>query len=271
MIKKNKLLLTAFSSALMLLVLSSSLVSAPAVIGTLYCCTTTAGITIDGVLKPTEWIDGKPLGVTLFDLSNQANKLDIEIMTVLDRDNQIYFGVTIPDSFIDGEEYFYIVFDDAEGTPIVADPSPEGKFGAYHDLKVMWVHNNHTTDAYTTGVGFEWKDDISNSGVENTVGKCFHNGTHLTIEIKTNIHTGDTAGYDFNVAVNNSINIFLWYHNPSAAADLDFTQIREADGDYDVIKLLISCTDLSPLPIQSVILGILGVTIFTAIYKKKRQ
>lgn len=269
MLRKNNLILTTLGSALLLLVISSTLVSAPAVVGTLYCCTTTDP-TVDGVLGVSEWKDGVPLGVTLFDLTNQGNKLDIEIMSVLGRDNYLYFGVTIPDTVIDGEEYFYIVFDDAEGTPIVAEPNPEGKFGAYHDMKVMWVHNNHSTDAFTTGVGFEWKDDVSNSGIENTLGKCFHNGTHLTIELRTPINSGDTAGYDFNVAINSSINIFLWYHNPSAAADIDYTQIREADNNYDVIKLLIQCTGVSPLPIEFVIMGILGVAVFTIIYKKRR-
>ena len=113
------------------------------------------------------------------------------------------------------------------------------------------------------------KEDVDNGGIENSNGKCHFNATHMTMEIRTPLNTGDSLGYDINTAVNQSLNIFLWFHD--AESGIDYSQIREADYDYDVIKLTLSCSAPLPIPIQTLIIGLFGVTVFTLIIKKRKQ
>lgn len=269
MLKRKQLYIFTLSIAIVFLVVTSSFSSGFVVINTLYCCST-EDPNVDGVLGATEWSAGVPIAVTLYDLTDQVNQLDIEIMSVLGKDNLLYFGITIPDTDVNLENYFFIVFDDAEGSPIVEDPKPDGTFTPNHDYKLLSVHGNLSVDGFTSGSNnFGLKEDVNNAGTENSYGKCHYNATHITMEIRTPINSGDANGYDINTAVNQSINIFLWYHD--AEAGIDYSQIREADYDYDVIKLTLSCNTLPlPIPIQIVIIGTLGVAVFAFIFKKRK-
>ncbi|MHA1738330.1 MAG: hypothetical protein ACTSWD_07060 [Candidatus Heimdallarchaeota archaeon] len=268
MLKKTKLFLPALTIAIAFLVVTSSFGNGFVIINTLYSCTTDDP-NVDGVLGATEWLEGSPIAVTLYDLNNQTNQLDIEIMSVLGRDHILYFGITIPDTDVGREDYFFIVFDDAEGSPIVDDPKPDGAFSLGHDTKSLLIGSNQSLDGFTSATQFDLKEDVINGGTENSNGKCHFNATHITMEIRTPLNTGDSLGYDINTAVNQSINIFLWYHDSKDG--IDYSQIREADYDYDVIKLTLSCTAPIPIPIQPLIIGLFGVTVFTLIIKKRKQ
>jgi len=268
-LNKTKIIIV-LSSALMLALLTTSLVVAPVTVGTLYSCPADPIPVIDGTLGAIEWKEGVPLSVELYNLLDQSEAMDIEIMSLYDNDNRIYFGITYLDDRINPEDYFFLIFQDAEGTAICLPPHDDGgSFGDNHDMKMMWLHNNGTIDQFTKGPGYNWADDVSNGGVDNGIGKCHENGTHVTIEIRFPFNSGDAPGYDVSLAVNASVNMFIGFHDEDK--HIDWFQIRENDNDYDLVKLQVSCTATSPVPVIYILLGLMVTSVASILYKKKRK
>ncbi|MHA1220400.1 MAG: hypothetical protein ACTSQB_01565 [Candidatus Heimdallarchaeota archaeon] len=267
--KKTKILpIAIMSSALVVLFLATTFVSGISSLGPLYTCE--ADPTVDGKIdKAGDWSAGVPIVVTLFDLDNQANKMDIEIMSTYGADYILYYGFTFADADLDPEDYFFIVIRTHEVNPIVEEPKREGKFGKEHDVKHMWIHNNHTTDGWTTGIGFAWADDPSNGGVDNGYGKCSNNGTHTMIEMAMPMNSGDTLGFDLNAIINGTQDIFIWYRDQDNARD--YTLIRQADNDWDYILQNIFCTGTTPLPLTYVFFGIAGTAAIVVLIKRRRK
>ncbi len=265
---KRKILI-ALSSVFLLAFLSTTMVVAPTVVGTLYSCPADPIPVIDGVLGVSEWKEGVPLTVKLYNLVAQADTKEIEIMSLYDNDNRIYFGITYQDDRINAEDYIFLIFQDVEGTDICYAPhSVDGGFNDGHDMKFMWLYNNLTMDAFTKGPGYNWADDVSNGGINHGVGKCHENGTHVTVEIRFPMNTGDTAGFDVSLAVNGSVNMFIGYHDEDT--HVDYYQVREADNNYDLIRLQVSCTATTPVSIAYIILGLM-ITLTTSILIKKKR
>ncbi|RLI68516.1 MAG: hypothetical protein DRP02_12460 [Candidatus Gerdarchaeota archaeon] len=259
-----------FGTLLLGLFFSSITISAINNVGPLYTCPANPDPIVDGTIdKIVEWKAGVPLTVVLFDLTNQANKIVIEIMSVYGNNYILYWAVTIPDTAINPKDYFFIVIRTHEVNPIVVDPTPNGKFGAEHDIKFIWLYNNDTMDAFTSGVAFTWKDDISNLGTNDCVGKARNNRTHTTIEMSTPFNSGDANGYDFNTYVNGTIDIFLWYHDEDN--HVDYTQIRESDVDWDYIEQKIQCTKTSPISIYAIFLSLLSTAVFVILVRKRKR
>lgn len=254
----------------MLAFLTTTLVVAPVTVGTLYSCPADPIPVIDGTLGAIEWKEGVPLTVKLYNLNAQADTMEIEIMSLYDNDLRIYFGITYLDDSINPEDYLFLIFQDAEGTAICTPPhNASGGFNDNHDMKFMWLHNNHTVDHFTKGPGYNWADDVSNGGVDNGIGKCHENGTHITVEMRFPLNTVDSLGYDINLAINGSVNMFIGYHDEDK--HIDWFQVRESDNDYDLIRLQVSCTAASPVPVIYILLGLMVTSVVSFLYKKKRK
>ncbi len=217
-----------------------------------------------------EWIDGVPIDVTLYEINNQADKLEIQIMSIQGNDYYIYFGVTIPNTVIEGDT-LYLVFRDVEGQPLCVPPHKwDGNYGKDHDTIAMFMHNNHTIDMFTKDViHYEYAADTDNGGTNDGMGKCHLNGTHVTVETSKAFNTGDTLGYDFNLVVNGSIEMFIWFYD----GDLNkhYSMIREADNDYDYLTLKVQCTPAAPVPIGFIIASIFVTATSAVIIKKRRK
>ncbi|MBN1328300.1 MAG: hypothetical protein JXA54_02390 [Candidatus Heimdallarchaeota archaeon] len=269
MTKKNTLM-TIIGSTSVLLMLTVAFVAAPIKIGTVFSCVS-ADPTIDGKIhQTTEWKEGKPIDVKLFNLADQTQTLGVQIQSVYGYDNLIYFGILIPKDSLNPEDYFFMVFRTHETNPLVNRPyNADGSFGAENDLKFMWLHNNHSMDGFTKGVSYTWADDVSNGGVDNGIGKCDFNGTYIHIEMRFPFNSGDALGYDFNLYVNATIEMFLWFHDEDTG--IDYTQIMEDDNDFQYLMLDLSCTGLSPLRLEFLFLGLLVVSAFSIIIKKRRN
>jgi hypothetical protein len=266
----KKQILILLSVFILVSLTTATFVSAPVSIGTLYSYPS-PDPTVDGTLDPTEWKEGETMKLTLFNLLNENEKLPVEIMSVWGNDYYLYFGVTIPQKNINGEDYFFIVFEDIEGTPICLPPyNVNGSFSANHDLKMVWLHNNHSVDCFTRDSGYVWTVDTDNGGTDDGIAKCHFNGSHVTIETRYPFDSGDAPGHDFKVAVNDTINIFLWFHDEDSHKD--FSQILEYTNDYEFITLEIahSKTVTTPLYAFYILLGMIGTTVFTLHFRRKK-
>ncbi|MCK5183363.1 MAG: hypothetical protein KAQ95_03575 [Candidatus Heimdallarchaeota archaeon] len=271
--KKSNLVILSIS---LLFLMSMTTVIGPVEISKLYSCLSPAP-TVDGSFYSTaiEWDEGIPINVTLFNIDDQTDKLIIQIMAVQDNDYRIFFGVTIPNTIIE-DDRLYLVFRDVEGAPLHLPPHKlSGSYGNTHDVIAMYMHNNHSVDMFTNGsiqhTAFpnEYIADTDAGGVENTLGKCYHDGSKVTVELRKPFDSGDTAGHDFNLVVNGSIDMFIWFWDGDLGKH--YTMIREADNDYDFLKLLIHCTDISPVPVVYILLGLMVTSVASILYKKKRK
>ncbi len=266
--KKTTLL---FFSLGFILMMSMTSVTAQVEVGELFSCLSPDPI-IDGNFSTTasEWIKGKPITVTLFEIKDQTDKIDIEIMSVQGNDLIIYFGITLPNTVLEFD-ILYLVFRDVEGNPICLPPhNINGTYGKDHDVMAMYMHNNHSSDMFTNdALQHKYTADTDVGGVDNGIGKCHANGTHVIVEMKKQFSTGDTIGHDFNLVVNGSIQMFIWFFDGDLAKN--YCMIREADNDYDYLTLHIQCTKATPISFGVIITGIFVTATSAVIIRKRRK
>jgi hypothetical protein len=271
--KKTKLVLVSLS---LIFLMSITSTIAQVKVGDLYACLSPAP-TIDGSLTSTaiEWDKGVPIDVELFNIANQADRIKIQIMSMQDNDYRIFFGVTIPNQIIEGDT-LYLIFRDVEGQPLHQAPHDiNGKFGKDHDVIAMFMHNNHTIDMFTDGIEAhtaypgEYIADTDAGGTNDGIGKCHKNATHVTVETQKQFNTGDSLGFDFNLVVNGTIEMFIWFWDGDLGKH--YTMIRETDGDYDYLLLHINCTATTPIPFGIIMAGIFTTAVASVIIKRRRK
>jgi len=265
---KSKLLrIVGLNIGLVLLFLTTAAVVGPS-LGTLYCCPS-ADPVVDGKIDPAEWVEGVPRTEKLHNLLAESDTLEVEIQSVHGNDLLLYFGITYEDSSINPEDYFIIIFKTIEGDPLVLPPHDVGgSFGKEHDAKMIWLHNNDSMDAFTKDSGYVWTVDTDAGGTNDGIAKCQNNGTHTTIEMRYPFDSGDTAGFDFKLAVGNRIAIMLWLHDEDK--HIDFCQVLETSNDYEWLDLYIGCTP-APIPIAFVVLGLITTATVSLVVKRRRK
>jgi hypothetical protein len=271
--KKTNLILVSLS---LIFLMSITSVVGQVKVNDLYCCLSPAPV-IDGSFYSTaiEWDKGVPIDVELYNIANQADRIKIQIQSVQDNDYRIFFGVTIPNTVIEGDT-LYLVFRDVEGDPLHQPPHDiNGKYGKEHDVIAMYMHNNHTIDMFTDGIEAhtaypsEYIADTDAGGTNNGIGKCHINGTHVTVETRKQFNTGDSLGHDFNLVVNGSIDMFIWFWDGDLGKH--YTMLRETDNDYDYLLLHIQCTKAVPVSIGVIITGFFVTATSAVIIKKRRK
>ena len=224
---------------------------------------------VDGTLGVSEWKEGIEKDVLLYDLKDELETMDLKIQSVYGNDYYIYFGVTFIDAEINPEDYFFIVFKTIEGDPLFIPPYNEsGSFGREHDVKMLWLHNNFSNDAFTTGSSYTWDDDVTAGGTNDGIAKCHFNGTHTTIEMRYLFDTGDTLGHDFKLSLGVRIAITLWFHDETKK--IDYCQVMETTLDYEWLDLYIGCTP-APIPLAFIILGLATTAAVSLIIKRRRK
>ncbi|HUT81974.1 MAG TPA: hypothetical protein VMZ29_12300 [Candidatus Bathyarchaeia archaeon] len=258
-------------SLMLILMMSMTSAMAQIEVGNLYSCPSPDPV-IDGNLytSANEWLKGVPLTVTLFEINDQSDKLDIEIMSVQGNDLLIYFAVTIPNTILE-MDILYLVFRDLEGQPICVPPhNVNGTYGKNHDVIAMYMHNNHSSDMFTNdALQHKYTADTDVGGVDNGIGKCHANGTHVTVETRKQFNTGDGLGHDFNLVVNGTIQMFIWFFDGDLGKN--YCMIHEADNDYDYLTLHIQCTKASPISYGALITGIFITATGSVIIRKRRK
>ncbi|MHA1435380.1 MAG: hypothetical protein ACTSO7_16180, partial [Candidatus Heimdallarchaeota archaeon] len=183
---KSKLLrIVGLNIGILLLFLSTTVVVGPT-LGSLYCCPSVDPI-VDGNIGVSEWKDGTPRTEKLYNLDGEADSMHVEIQSVYGNDLILYFAITYADDKINPEDFFFIVFKTVEGDPLVLPPyNRDGTFGKDHDVKMIWLHNNVSADAFTKDSGyysdFAYDTDII-GGTNDVLAKCQNNGTHTFIEM----------------------------------------------------------------------------------------
>ncbi|MBN1328299.1 MAG: hypothetical protein JXA54_02385 [Candidatus Heimdallarchaeota archaeon] len=255
----------------MLLLLTATFVISPTLMGTVFSCNSLDPVIDGSIDQAVEWDKGKPIDVKLHNLYDGAESIIIQIQSVYGEDKLIYFAVIIPhEALLDPLDYFFIIFRQGDVPAFIEPPyNKDGNFGEENDLKMMWLHNNHTQDFYTLNTGYTWADDISNSGYDNGYGKCYNNRTHIQIEMQFPMGSGDTAGFDFNLNVNDKIEMFLWFHDETKG--IDYCMIRESHNEYYYLVLDLSCTGVAPLPLISILIGLICVPSLTILIRKRKS
>ena len=134
----------------------------------------------------------------------------------------------------------------------------------------MWFHNNHTTDCYTPGTGYDvWTADTDAGGTDDGYGKCQFNGSQVTIEMRFPFDSGDAAGKDFALHVGDRIEFNVWYHDETDG--INYCQIRTTDVDYDFNVLYIACSKAAPLPIGVIFGGLILTSVAGVLYKRFKK
>lgn len=268
---KSKLLrLVGLNIGILFLFLSTTAIVGPT-LGILYCCPS-IDPSVDGHIGTTEWKDGTPRTEKLHNIDGEADSMFVEIQSVYGNDLILYFAITYADNKINPEDFFLIVFKTVEGDPLVLPPyNREGSFGKDHDVKMIWLHNNVSEDAFTKDTGYA--EDITYDtdvigGTNDVTAKCSNNGTHTFIEMSTQFNSGDIPGKDFNIGVGTTIAILMWFHDEDQHKD--YSQILESTNDYQWLDLFIGCAP-APIPIAFVILGLMTVASVSMIIKRRRK
>ncbi|MBD3190885.1 MAG: hypothetical protein GF308_09590 [Candidatus Heimdallarchaeota archaeon] len=221
-------------------------VAAPANVGTVNSCLTTAAPVVDGVFTPGEWTDAEPpVEITLYNKMLQTDTLTIKMMSVY-TPNSLFIGVNVPDSTVGGNDRLMILFRTNTTTPFMTSggPSTHCVYAKGNDVKLIWVHNNHSVDGYTVGGSQAYEDDVSHGGIDNGQGKCHFDGTKITFELVFSMSSGDTQGFDPSLSAGDNIDIFSYYFEDTATKE--YYQYRYSDGDFDHNVLHIGCTSSPP-------------------------
>jgi hypothetical protein len=266
--KKTKFMILSLG---ILLLFSVTSVMGAVEVGKLYSCPSPDPV-IDGSFytSAAEWIHGNPITVKLYEITGQADYIEIEIMSVYGNDYYIYFGVTIPNQVIEGDT-LYLVFRDVEGQPICMPPyNVNGTYGKDHDVIAMNMHDNTSIDMFTNDlIHHKYTIDTVAGGTDDGIGKCYLNGTHTTVEVRKQFNTGDTLGNDFNLVVNGTIQMFIWFFDGDKGKN--YCMIRESDLDYDYLTLHVQCTPVAPIPFGTIIAGIFVTAVITVGIKRRRK
>ena len=108
-------------------------------------------------------------------------------------------------------------------------------------------------------------------GTEDSVGKVHPEIDVDYYELEFPLDSGDTIGKDPVLAPSYDIAIFFLYKDDSAVATKTYSQIREADGDYDFAALTISCTSTTSIQLFPIIVGLITMTFAGILYSKNKK
>ncbi|NHJ48895.1 MAG: hypothetical protein FK733_14010 [Asgard group archaeon] len=226
--------------------------------------------TIDGALTPSEWSDGDQKVFTLYELNNTGDTIQIQIMSLYSTNEIIYFGITVPDTNATND-YLLIAFRTNGSSPLILGSTPETmRFGNGNDMKIGFVHNNVTDDAYSLDYGPEIVFDTDDGGLNNIDGKCHTNSTHVTFEWGIPFNSGDTIGRDFNIWVGIQMNCFIYYFDDEN--DKRYSQLRKSESDYDYCQIhLITETPTAGIQLIIISLSTTSIGISTVLFKRRKN
>ncbi len=261
-------------SLIFICIIPTAIVQAPVKKDLIFTCYHPSPPVIDGHLGTAEWSPAITYNITLYNLVNQADTIIIKVMTLYTEENNLIFGVTIPDTDEgEADDQLAIILKTNTAEPLVRKYDEGWGYGKDQDIKYLYSHNNHSVDGFTKDIAaLNWDEDISiATASEDSLGKVHPEITYDEYELEFPLNSGDTDGRDPALALNDDIEIFFFYKDDSAAATTTYTQIREADGDFDYNVLRIACTATTPVQIFPIIVGIISMTFASILYSKKKK
>ncbi|MHA1126055.1 MAG: hypothetical protein ACTSO7_10775 [Candidatus Heimdallarchaeota archaeon] len=238
--------------------------------GNLYANESSAPV-IDGIIDGIEWNLGSPMSVILYDLDNQTTTLEIEIIALYSSDLKLYLAIIVPDDSASGDDNINIMFKTNELEPLITGGGIETfKFGNHHDIKSYFASGNLALDCYTSSLGFYWADDTPAGGTNDLVAAHGETGSHVVYEMAFPFDTGDSYGYDPQLAIGDTIEIFTLFVDDDSG--IIYSQCRNVYADYDYNILVIS-SYTSPISIGMwiIFIELFSVTTMLFMFKKERK
>lgn len=270
---RRTILIGIISSLIFLCMIPTATVKSDVKTNIIYTCYQATPPVIDGHHESWEWAPAVPESIKLYNLLDQTDTINITVMTLYTEEDNLIFGLKILDTdFGEADDQLAIVLQTNGLDPLVRKYDEGWGYGKDQDIKYIYSHNNHSIDGVTKDIeGFNWDDDVSVSGTEDSDGKV-----HPTIdvdyyELEFPLDSGDTLGHDPALALNYDIAIFFLYKDDSAVATKTYSQIREADGDYDFAALTISCTSTTSIQLFPIIVGLITMTFAGVLYSKNKK
>ncbi len=260
-------------SLIFLCLIPVAVIKAPVKKDLILTCYNSTPPVIDGHIGTTEWAPALTYNITLYNLDNQADTIIIVVKTLYTEENNLIFAVTVPDTDKgEGDDQLAIVLKTNTAEPLVRIYDEGWGYGKEQDIKYIYAHNNDSIDGVTKDVaGLIWEDDVSVSGTEDSVGKVHPKINYDEYELEFPLDSGDTPGKDPALALNDDIEIFFYYKDDNAVAMIIYSQIRQADSDFDYNALRIGCTATTPVQIFPIIVGIISMTFASILYSKKKK
>jgi len=270
---RRAILLGVISSLLLISIIPAGIVKAEVKTNTIYTCYQATPPVIDGHHESWEWTPAVPESIRLYNIVNQADTINITVMTLYTEEDNLIFGVKILDTDNgEADDQLAIVLQTNTADPLVRKYDEGWGYGKDQDIKYIYSHNNYSVDGLTKDyVGFTWVDDISLAGTEDSVGKVHPEIGVDYYELEFPLDSGDTAGMDPALAINSDIAIFFLYKDDSSVAVKTYSQIREADGDFDYAVLTIACTSAASIQLFPIIVGIITISFAGILYSKKKK
>jgi hypothetical protein len=226
---------------------------------------------IDGSLETSEWSNGESKTVTLYELNNTADTIQIQIMSVYNSAvKDIFLGITVPDTNATND-YLLIVFRTNESSTLILGETPGTmRFGNGNDMKIGYVHNNRTDDAYSLDYEPELVFDENDGGSTDIFGKCHTEDTQVTFEWTIPFDSGDSNGRDFKISVGVQMNCFIYYYDDEN--DKIYLQLRKSESDYDYCQIhLIGETSTASIPLLVTIFSITGIYTYAVLNRKRKK
>jgi len=169
--------------------------------------------TIDGYLNDPEWSNGITQEFEMHNHFNASDIIDLEVVSIYNEPNHLYFGFSFIDDNYVGSEIFVIFLKVNNSANLVQFNTPLIPYLTNgNDAKAMWISNG-TEDCYTEFNDFNAYFDFNHGGDNN-----FESTTHIdsndlvTIELDMLFHTLDIPeAHDIEITVGDKIEIFFWY------------------------------------------------------------
>ena len=234
-------------------------------VDTLYSIPNTKPI-LDGVLTNAEWQDAKEIKITLYRTLNTSRTIDISLKSTYNiTEGTISFGAQY-----NGTEFsaLFFIFK-TNTTDALIKKNTFWEFGKNHDTKWFSRWSNDSYDTFSDGFFLPiryYDEDLG--GTNDTEGKCHMTSEQYSIELTTPLNSGDTLGYDFNLAENSEIEFTLVFWD----GRLTYSPARFEDNDFDYYILYVGKE--RPLGISTFfIIGsfITSIAVITVLSRKKRS
>jgi hypothetical protein len=225
--------------------------------------------TIDGAFNEAAWKSELAKNITLYNITNQEDTIEISIMSVYDAINgSIVFALTIPDETM-GIDVLMIAF----RTNITGDfiqKNPNWGFNTNCDLKIYYASANTSGDGVTDWYIFDGNHDTSVTGTNDVIAKGTYIDNNYNIELFTELDSGDIDGSDFSLSEKDKIDFFIWYRDSSTSTT--YSQVRVTDDDFDYCVLVVGKPGLPLYALMLIIIAgtILIILIIILVARKKR-
>lgn len=226
----------------------------------------------DGYLESTIWDTTRAIDITLYNLEDQGESIEITLLSVYNTVNgSLSFGLIVPDTTLSDDDLIALIFRTNTNADFVVN-NGEWTFTCENDMKGAFLQYNESVDGVTYEDELDGTDDELAGGFENTYGKGKWDGLQYVFEMHTFLNITDPLGADYRLGENSQIEFFVMFQDSHSG--ILYTQIREADGDYDYCVLNIgelATTTPSTVPTTLFVLGSVFASFAVITYLSRKR